>query len=164
LVAIPLQPNASPAHTIVIDAGGRARSARNTYGSRLATANPSSTSRIVRRSEVWLVVRGGAHSPAPTTPITIAAIARYSLRPACSPSIRWPRNTSTSRPAARAGCTTTSGANSSAITCNGQPRIDRPVPSIQRPRLTRPQTSARRRWSSLGASLASIACSAIPRL
>ena len=33
---------------------------------------------IVKRSEVWPVLRGGAHSPAPITPITIAAIARYS--------------------------------------------------------------------------------------
>jgi hypothetical protein len=44
--------------------------------------------KIVRRSEVWESLRGGAHSPAPITPITIAAIARCSVRPACSPSMR----------------------------------------------------------------------------
>lgn len=163
-MAIPLHPNATPAHTIVSDAGER-RNARSAYGSRLTSPNPSSTSRIVSRSEVWVVVlRGGAHSPAPITPITIAAIARCSLRPACSCSIRWPANTSTISPAARAGCTTTSGASNSATTCSGQPRIDSPVPSIHRPRRISPHTSARRRWSSSGASLASIACRAIPRL
>jgi len=110
------------------------------------------------------MLRGGAHRPAPITPMTIAAIAMCSWRPACSPSIRCPRNSSTTRPIASAGCTTTSGASSSASTCSGQPRIDRPVPSIQRPRLISPHTSARRRCSSEGACLASIACRAIPRL
>ena len=86
-MAIPLHPNAKPAQTIVTDAGER-RSARNMYGSRLASPNPSNTSRIVNRSEVCPALRGGAHSPAPITPITIAAIARYSLRPACSCSMR----------------------------------------------------------------------------
>ena len=58
---------------------------------------------IVTFSELWPVVRGGAARPAPITPITIAPIARYSLRPACSPSMRWARNINTSRPAASAG-------------------------------------------------------------
>ena len=33
---------------------------------------------IVSSSEVWVALRGGAVSPAPITPITIAPIARYS--------------------------------------------------------------------------------------
>lgn len=141
---MPLHPNARPAHTIVSEAGERCN-ARSAYGSRLTSPSPSSTSRIVSRSEVCAVLRGGAHRPAPITPTTIAAIARYSLRPACSESIRWPRNTSTISPAANAGCTTTSGASSSATTCSGQPRIDSPVPSIHRPRRISPHTSARRK-------------------
>jgi peptidoglycan-N-acetylglucosamine deacetylase len=162
-VATPLQPNARPAQTIVSSAT-ECPSARSRYGRRLETARPTSTIVIVRRSPGWLTLRAGANSPAPTTPITIASIARCSVRPACSPSMRSPRSSSTSSPAASAGCTTTSGASSSATTCSGQPRIDRPVPSIQRARLSNPQTSATRRCSSRGASLASIACRAIPRL
>jgi peptidoglycan/xylan/chitin deacetylase (PgdA/CDA1 family) len=78
--------------------------------------------------------------------------------------MRWPRSNSTSSPAASAGWTTTSGASSSATTCSGKPRTDSPVPSSQRARVTSRRASARRRWASCGASLASIACSAIPRL
>jgi hypothetical protein len=162
-VATPLQPNASPAPIIVSAAGERAIT-RIRYGSRLANASPTSTSVIVRSSDVWLVLRGGAVSAAPTTPITIAAIARYSLRPAGSWSIRSAANSSTTSPAASAGWTTTSGASSNATTCSGQPRIDMPVPSNQRARLSSPQISARRRCSVGGASLASIAWRTIPRL
>ena len=126
-------------------------------------ATPTSTIAI-KPSAALCVVFGGAVRPAPITPSTIALIARYSLRPARSPSIRSARNISTSRPVASAGCTTTSGASSRATTCSGQPRIDRPVPSSQRVRLIRFLASARRRCSSGGASLASIAWKAIPRL
>ncbi len=162
-VATPLQPNARPAQIIVTPANERP-SARSRYGSRLASARPTSTSVIVSCPPVWLVLRGGANRPAPITPMTIAIVARCSLRPACSPSMRSPRNSSTSRPAASAGCTTTSGASSRATTCSGQPRIDSPVPSSQRARLSSPRTRAKRRCSSWGVSLASIACSAVPRL
>jgi hypothetical protein len=162
-VATPLHPPARPAPTIVTPVGG-CDNIRSAYGSRLANPSPTSTIVIAKFSELWPVVRGGANRPAPITPITMAPIARYSLRPACSPSIRSPRNINTSRPAASAGCTTTSGASSRATTCSGQPRIDSPVPSNQRDRLMSPQASARRRCSSCGASLASIACRAIPRL
>ena len=58
----------------------------------------------------------------------VLVAARRARRASCSP-----RTISTSRPAASAGCTTTSGASISATTCSGQPRIDRPVPSSQRP-------------------------------
>ena len=108
----------------------RARAAGRAAGSTAAT--PTSTIAISQSAALWVVLRGGAVSPAPITPSTIALIARYSLRPACSPSIRSARNISTSRPVASAGCTTTSGASSRATTCSGQPRIDRPVPSSQR--------------------------------
>jgi hypothetical protein len=162
-VATPLQPNASPAHTIVRFAEERP-SARSRYGSTLRSASPTSTSVIVSCLPGGLTLRAGAHSAAPSTPSTIATVATCSLRPAGSPSIRSAIASSTSSPAASAGCTTTSGASSSAITCSGQPRIDSPVPSSQRARRTRPPTSAKRRCSSRGASRASSACSATPRL
>ncbi len=76
-VATPLQPNATPAPTIVTIARWRP-SARRTYGSMLATPRPISTSVIVSSSRAWCMWRGGAVSPAPTTPITIAATATYS--------------------------------------------------------------------------------------
>ena len=77
LVATPLQPNARPA-PIIVTAAGERPIARSRYGSRLATPSPTSTSVIVSSSEVWVVLRGGAVRPAPTTPITIALIAMYS--------------------------------------------------------------------------------------
>ena len=43
---------------------------------------------IVSCCELCVVLRGGAVRPAPTTPATMANIARCSSRPACSPSIR----------------------------------------------------------------------------
>jgi hypothetical protein len=87
LVATPLHAKASPAPIIVTGAGERPI-ARSRYGSRLANPRPISTSVIVSSWEVWVVLRGGASNPAPTTPTTIAPIARYSYAPACSPSIR----------------------------------------------------------------------------
>jgi hypothetical protein len=127
--------------------------------------SPSATSTSVRiRSSEWVVVRRGAHSAAPSTPRMMAPMAMYSRRPACSPSIRWAANISTSRPAASAGCTTTSGASVSARICSGQPRIESPVPNSQRPRVTRLRASARRRCSSWEACLASIAWKATPKL
>jgi peptidoglycan/xylan/chitin deacetylase (PgdA/CDA1 family) len=133
------------------------------YGSRLATPSTPSTIAIVA-SDTWLVVCGGAHSAAPRTPMTIALTARCSRRPARSPSIRSLTISSTTRPAAIAGCTTTSGASESASSCNGQPSSDRPVPNSQRLRLMRLRARPRRRYSRCGARLASIACSATPRL
>jgi hypothetical protein len=44
----------------------------------LAAARPTSTIVIVSSSEVWVVLRGGAVSPAPITPATIASIAMCS--------------------------------------------------------------------------------------
>jgi hypothetical protein len=162
LVATPLHAKPRPAPTIVIAASGLP-TIRSRYGVMLATPRPTSTSVSVR-SPAWVVVRPGAVSAAPVTPSTIAPIATYSRRPACSPSSRWPTNISTSSPAASAGCTTTSGASSSAITCSGQPRIERPVPSSQRARRISFQASASRRCSSWGASRASRAWKATPRL
>src|ERR1700722_7522815 len=133
------------------------------YGSRLATPRPLRTIAIVI-SETWLVVCGGAHSAAPTTPTTIALTARCSRRPARSPSMRSLTINSTTRPAAIAGCTTTSGASESASSCSGQPSSDRPVPSSQRPRFRRFGPSPIRRYSRSGVSRASIACRATPRL
>jgi len=77
LVATPLHANASPAPTIVTAAGERERTC-NRYGSRLARPRPTSTSVIVSCWEVCAVLRGGAARPTQITPITIAAIARYS--------------------------------------------------------------------------------------
>jgi hypothetical protein len=77
LVATPLHAKASPAPTIVTTAGERP-SKRSTYGSRLESPRLTSTSVIVSSSEVWVVLRGGAASPAPTTPTTIASMAMYS--------------------------------------------------------------------------------------
>ena len=107
---------------------------------------------------------GGAHSATHTTPATIAPIATCSVRPACSPSIRSASTSSTSRPIASAGCTTTSGASDSASTCSGHPSTVSPVPITQRARRSSPSNSAARRYCSRGASLASVAWKAIPRL
>lgn len=76
-VATALQPKARPAPTMVMFAWGRPN-ALSMYGTRLAKARPTSTRVIVSSSCVWEELRGGAHSPAPTTPSTIAAIATYS--------------------------------------------------------------------------------------
>jgi len=162
LVASALHAKPRPAPIIVTDASGRP-SIRSRYGSMLAAPSPTSTSVRVSRSGCT-VLRRGAVTAAMATEATIATIATCSRRPACSPSIRCATNSSTSSPIASAGCTTTSGANSSAITCSGQPRIDSPVPNSQRARTIRWRTSPRRRCSSRGASLASIAWNAIPRL
>jgi hypothetical protein len=126
-------------------------------------ASPASTSVTVVLL-VCVVVRAGAVSAVPATPSTIAHIATCSRRPACSPSIRWPKNSSTSNPTASVGWTTTSGASSKATTCSGQPSIDSPVPVSQRVRRSRLSASAGRRCSECGVRLASIACSATPRL
>lgn len=162
MVATPLQANASPAPIIVIDGAGR-RTTLTTYGVVASTASTISTNVIVS-SPVCVVVWGGAHSAAPNTPSTIAATAMCSRRPACSCSIRRPNHSSTIRPAASVGCTTTSGTSSSATSCNGQPSIEMPVPSSQRARPIRSRASPRRRCSACGARLASIACSTTPRL
>ena len=77
LVATPLQAKARPAPIIVTDAGDRPIT-RSRYGRRLASPRPASTSVMVSSSDVWVVLRGGAVSPAPITPITIAPIATYS--------------------------------------------------------------------------------------
>jgi hypothetical protein len=76
-VAIALQPNASPAPTIVSSAKLRP-SAFSRYGSRLASASPTSTNVIVSCSPGWALLRAGAHSAAPTTPTMIASVARCS--------------------------------------------------------------------------------------
>jgi hypothetical protein len=100
----------------------------------------------------------------PATLTMITAMAPRSRRPACSPNIRWAANTSTNRPTARVGCTTTSGAHTSATTCSGHPMIDIAVPRSHRARRSSPQRSATRRFCSSGAALASAAWKAIPRL
>ncbi len=76
-MATPLQPNAMPAPNIVISAHFRPY-ALSTYGSMLRQPSPTSTIVIVSSWEVCVVLRGGAHSAAPTTPAMIAAIAAYS--------------------------------------------------------------------------------------
>jgi hypothetical protein len=124
----------------------------------------TSTIVIVPCSEVCVWETGGAHSATQITPATIATIAMCSVRPACSPSIRSAATSSTSRPIARAGCTTTSGASVSASTCSGHPSTVSPVPSSHRERRSRPSKRAARRYCSRGASLASVAWKAIPRL
>jgi hypothetical protein len=162
LVATPLQAKPSPAATIVSDAAGR-RTLLTTYGSSVNSPSPTSTS-VTTRSLVCAVLRFGAVAAMPATPTTIAPIARCSRRPARSPSMRSPKNSSTSRPIAIVGCTITSDTSSSATTCSGQPSIDRPVPASQRARRNRLRASAGCRCSVCGVRLASIACSATPRL
>lgn len=161
-MATPLHAKPSPAPIIVIDGAGR-RTMLTTYGVVASTASAMSTN-VMISSPLWLVVCGGAHRAAPSMPSTIAPTAMCSRRPACSPSMRRPKYSSTSRPAASAGCTTTSGTSSKAMSCNGQPSIDSPVPASQRVRVKRLRASASRRCSPCGARLASIACSATPRL
>ena len=84
---MPLQPPAMPAAIIVIAAGGRVEQAHY-VGQQRRERQADQHERDGRCSERMLVERGGANRPAPMTPITIAIIARCSLRPACSPSIR----------------------------------------------------------------------------
>jgi hypothetical protein len=76
-VATPLHANASPA-PIIVTAAGEWRSTCRRYGSRLAHPRPTSTSVIVSCWEVCVVLRGGAASAAPITPIVIASTERYS--------------------------------------------------------------------------------------
>ena len=161
-VATPLQAKPSPAATIVSDAAGR-RTRLTTYGSSVISPSPTSTSVTVRLL-VCVVLRPGAVAAMPATPAMIAHIARYSRRPARSSSMRSPKNSSTSNPTAIVGCTITSETNSNATTCSGQPSIDRPVPASQRARRNRLRASAGCRCSVWGVRLASIACSATPRL
>lgn len=161
-VATPLQPKAKPA-PIIVTSLTRRPSQLSTYGVRLARPRPISTTVIVRRLAVWALF-SGAKMAVPSTPSTIAATEMYSLRPGRSPSMRSPMTSSTSSPAASAGCTTTSGASIRAITCSGKPRIESPVPNSQRVRVSSRRASASRRWESDGASRASCAWKAIPRL
>jgi len=161
-VATPLQAKPSPAATIVSEAAGL-RTRLTMYGAAVNRPSPTSTSVTVRLL-VCVLERAGAHSAVPATPTTIAAIAKCSRRPARSPSIRSPKNNSTSNPIAIVGCTTTSGAKSRATTCSGQPSIDNPVPASQRARLRSVNASAGCRCSVCGVRFASIACSATPRL
>ena len=154
-VAIPLHAKPRPAPIIVIEAARRPN-ALSTYGVIVSRPRPTSTSVTSRR---WLCVepRAGAVAAIPATLTTIAIIARCSRLPACSPSIRSAANTSTIRPAASVGCTSTSGASSNATICSGKPRIDIPVPICHRARRSSRQASASRRCSCSGASLASVA-------
>jgi hypothetical protein len=161
-VATPLQAKPSPAATIVSEAPGR-RTRLTMYGSNVNSPSPTSTSVTVRLL-VCEVLRSGPVAAMPATPTTIAPIARCSRRPARSPSMRSPKNSNTSRPTAIVGCTITSETSSSATTCSGQPSIDRPVPASQRARRSRFRASAGCRCSVCGVRLASIACSATPRL
>ncbi len=161
-VATPLQAKPSPAPIIVIDAERRPK-AESRYGVMVSAPRPTSTSVSARRWP-WAVPFGGAVSAIPITLAMITATVRRSRRPACSPSIRWAANTSTTNPNASVGWTTTSGAHPSARTCKGQPRIDIAVPRSQRARLSRPHSRATRRCWSSGAALASAAWNAIPRL
>jgi peptidoglycan-N-acetylglucosamine deacetylase len=161
-VAIPLQAKPSPAPIMVTEAT-LCPLASSRYGAMVATPSPTSTSVRVRSLECDMP-RSGAHSAIPTTPATIVSMAMCSFRPARSPSRRWAKNTSTIRPAASVGCTTTSGASSSATTWSGQPSIDIPVPSSQRALRTSLSASAGRRCWSSGATRASVAWKATPRL
>lgn len=86
MVATPLPPNASPAPSIVTNGSGRPRRSIR-YGSMLAAASaPSATASVGH--DACVIERAGAQSPAPATPTMIAPTARYSRRPARSPSIR----------------------------------------------------------------------------
>jgi hypothetical protein len=161
-VATPLHAKPSPAATIVSEAAGR-RTRLTRYGSNVKSPSPTST-RVTVRLFVWVVERPGAVAAIPATPTTIAHIARCSRCPARSPSMRSPKNKRTSSPTAIVGCTITSETSSNATTCSGQPSIDNPVPASQRARRSRLRASAGCRCSVWGVRLASIACSATPRL
>ena len=119
---------------------------------------------MIVSSPLWVVVCGGAVMAAPSTPSTIAATAMCSRRPACSCSRRRANQSSTTKPAASVGCTTTSGTASSAANCSGQPSIEMPVPISQRVLRSRSRASPKRKCSVCGARLASIAWIATPRL
>lgn len=107
------------------------------------------------------VVRSGAAQATPATPATIAATATYSRLPGASPSRVAPSQSSATSPLARHGCTTVSGASSSAAISSGQPaRPSAVAPSQRRLRSSRPISETRSECS-CETSRASIACSAI---
>ena len=109
----------------------------------------------------WSVVRSGAAQATPATPATIAATATYSRRPGVSPSLVAPSQSSTTSPLARHGCTTVSGASSSATISSGHPSSPSAVaPSHLRFRTSFPISETRSECS-CGTSRASSACSAI---
>ncbi len=166
LVATPLQPKASPAQTIVSSARGRPISAQHVGEQARERRAPRSTTVIVSSSRaVGRRCAAGRTAPAPTTPTTIAAIASTRSGPACSPSMRSPTNISTSRPAASAGCTTTSGASISATHLQ-RPAEDRQA-GPEQPARTPHEAHGEREPQVLLAEaprLASIAWKATPRL
>ena len=107
------------------------------------------------------VVRSGAAQATPATPATIAATATNSRRPGASPSLVAPSQSSRINPLARHGCTTVSGASSSAAISSGQPSSPSAVaPSHFRFRSSLPISEGRSECSR-GTSRASSACSAI---
>ena len=107
------------------------------------------------------MVRSGAAQATPATPTTIAATAAASRRPGASPSFVAPSQSSRINPLAKQGCTTVSGASSSAAISSGQPsRPNAVAPSQRRFRSSLPISEGRSECSP-GTSRASSACSAI---
>ncbi len=105
------------------------------------------------------MVRSGAAQAMPATPTTIAATAIASRRPGLSPRRVAPSHSSRIRPLARHGCTTVSGASSSAAISSGHPASPRAVaPSQRRFRTSRPSSEGRSACS-CDTSRASSACS-----
>lgn len=91
----------------------------------------------------------------------IAATAMNSRLPGVSPSFFTPSQSKTIRPLTRHGCTTVSGANSSATISNGQPRNPSTVaPNHFGLRISFPISETRSECS-CGTSRASSACRAI---
>lgn len=161
-VVNPLQAKHSPA---TIGAKRAAPGRRWTYRHSAATTapRPASTSPTAmgERCESDGV---GATTASATMPPTIAATPAKSRRRTVSPSRRAPSTSSATRPTASAGCTTDSGASSSAAACTGQPSTPSAVPiSHSGRRASLAMRPGRHAWAG-DVSRASSAWSATPRL
>ncbi len=134
--------------------------ARSRYGTAIGSATSASASAIAA-PPAWSVVRSGAAQAIPPTPATIAATASHSRIPGASPSRVTPSQSSRINPLARQGCTTVSGASSSATISNGHPTSPSAVAPSQRLFRTSLPINETRSECSSGTSRASNACKAI---
>jgi processive 1,2-diacylglycerol beta-glucosyltransferase len=109
------------------------RRPRSAYGVR---ATPARAARAPASGQppTWCEDVGGATAARKATPAMIAPTASMSRAPTRSSRVRAPSTRSSTRPKASAGCTTVSGASSSAAACSGQPTTPSAVPASQRGR------------------------------
>src|SRR3954471_6439914 len=147
--------NATPApSTTAIESAPIQR--RSTIGAS-ATRPIAAIGRSTSPLSTWVTSRLGAATVSTTIPTMIATTAITSRRPTRSCSIRAPRKSRTSSPAASAGCTAVTGAHSSAIVWSGKASRPSAAPSSQRGRRKRRPIKDSRSPYSSGTSRASLA-------